>query len=127
MQRFVFWIPALIWMGVIFYLSTIPGSNFPAPFPFADKVAHFVFYAVLGFWVMRAIACHKGIITRDGIILATLLAAFYGVTDEIHQLYVPLRSLDVWDWCVDIIGGLAGTYLYVVYNDILIRKLCQRK
>jgi len=37
-----------------------------------------------------------------------LSAAFYGMTDEIHQYFVPGRSADPWDWLADTVGANAG-------------------
>ena len=41
-------------------------------------------------------------------LLAAVLAAAYGLTDEIHQIFVPLRSVELADWMADAVGGLAG-------------------
>jgi VanZ family protein len=38
-----------------------------------------------------------------------LVASFYGATDEIHQFYVPGRTMEVYDWIADTLGGLLGS------------------
>ncbi len=40
--------------------------------------------------------------------LALAFCAFYGMTDEVHQAFVPLRSCELADWLVDVGGSLAG-------------------
>jgi VanZ family protein len=37
---------------------------------------------------------------------SAVLTIIYGITDEIHQYYVPNRSAEVQDWLADVIGIL---------------------
>ena len=47
--------------------------------------------------------------TARGAWVATGIAALYGVVDEVHQGFVPGRSVDGWDVCSDALGaGLAA-------------------
>jgi VanZ family protein len=41
-------------------------------------------------------------------LLAFLIAAGYGIFDEVHQLFVPGRSGDVFDWFADASGSVVG-------------------
>lgn len=43
--------------------------------------------------------------------LAVLLASLYGVSDELHQAFVPGRSADPADWLADTAGALAAVLL----------------
>lgn len=43
--------------------------------------------------------------------LAVLLASAYGVSDELHQAYVPGRSADVLDWLADTTGATFAVLL----------------
>jgi VanZ family protein len=38
--------------------------------------------------------------------------SLYGVSDEIHQAFVPGRSSDVLDWMADTAGTLVALYLF---------------
>lgn len=67
--------------------------------PGADKVAHALAYAVLG----ALLAWATG---RPG--LAVALATLYGVSDELHQAFVPGRTPDVLDLVADLLGATAG-------------------
>jgi len=40
--------------------------------------------------------------------LAVLLASLYGVSDELHQAFVPGRSADAADWLADTTGALVA-------------------
>ena len=45
-------------------------------------------------------------------ILSITLSSLYGISDEIHQHYVPYRDADVMDALADIIGSIFGVYIY---------------
>ena len=49
------WLPVLIWMGLIFALSAIPGKALVAlPISNLSAFAHFIEFSILGWLVMRA-------------------------------------------------------------------------
>jgi VanZ family protein len=112
------WIAALTYMGVIFWLSSIPGEELPLPdIQNIDKVAHFLTYAGLGVLIAfrRGIAQflrgrHVEEWTKGGWI-APAVGIAYGMFDEIHQLYTPNRTFDLMDWLTDIVGILLGFWL----------------
>ena len=74
---------------------------------------HFTAYALLGALFLRAfnitrIRHHLKLI----IILSIILSSLYGISDEIHQSFVPFRTADAMDALADIIGSITGVYLY---------------
>ena len=78
-----------------------------------DKVLHFTAYALLGALFLRAfkttrIKHHLKLIFT----LSVLFSALYGISDEIHQSFVPYRTADAMDALADILGSIAGVYLY---------------
>lgn len=97
--------PVLLWMAAVFTLSSLPMPELPeAPnIPHADKIAHGVAYAVGGLLVARAAA---------NPLVAVLVPAIFGVTDEWHQKSVPGRQSDLADWIADLLGTLAGVLIY---------------
>lgn len=101
----------LIWMAVIFAGSSVPGKRMPMPGRW-DKVAHFTEYAVLGFLAARALR-EKGLAPPRALALAAFACLAWGVTDEIHQSFVPNRSVEAKDALADALGGLAGAALAV--------------
>lgn len=48
--------------------------------------------------------------------LAVLLASAYGVSDELHQAYVPGRSADVLDWLADTTGATFAVLLIFFFT-----------
>jgi len=105
------WVPAVVWAALIYYLSSLPGSTFPSPFAYADKVFHLGMYAVLGYLVARALGC-SGRAGRVIMMLALLLCLIYGVSDEIHQSFIPDRVPSVTDIVADVFGSVLGIRIY---------------
>lgn len=102
---------AIAWMAVIFALSSMPGDAVPA----GDygSYGHFFLYAVLGGLYVLALPADRP--AMRAVLLAVVLASAYGITDELHQAFVPGRVPDPVDWLVDTAGALtgAGTALLV--------------
>jgi VanZ family protein len=103
------WIPAVVWMAVIFYLSAQPQlPRLPSPFwnDFMSMGAHMLEYAILGALVWFALG-------RRMPLLAWGLAVAYAISDEFHQRFVPGRHADPVDVLIDTVGaGLAVALLW---------------
>ncbi|MEW6136602.1 MAG: VanZ family protein [Thermodesulfobacteriota bacterium] len=105
------WLPVVLYCGMIFYMSSM--ETLPdLPAKFTDKIAHFVVYSGLGWLVARATSRGLGLSPLRTIISASLVCLAYGISDELHQSFVPGRAVEVGDVLADFIGGLAGAYLY---------------
>ncbi len=104
MRRFLrFWLPPLVWMGLIFFFSSRP--HLPsAPQPWLDillkKSAHALGYGVLSWLYLRALR-EKA---RHPQATSLTLALLYALSDEYHQTFVPGRNGTLWDVGVDGIG-----------------------
>ncbi len=71
------------------------------------KSAHFGLYGVLG--ALSFFAASRFLSRRRiQIALAFGVSVLYAVSDEIHQLYVPGRSCEFRDVCIDAAGALVG-------------------
>jgi VanZ family protein len=93
-------------MGAIFFVSSIPEPPIPTG---TDKPLHWLAYLGLAVIVVRALA--GGLPRRIGVgvaMAAMLITIGYGATDEVHQLFVPGRTGDVYDLMADAGGALAG-------------------
>lgn len=93
--------------AAILLLSTRPNLH-PAPLvPHLDKVAHFVEYALLGFFTARALGL-SGMKAVRAAILACFGAGLFGRMDEWIQSFVPGRDSSLADWAADSLGAAAG-------------------
>ena len=106
-RRASLWIPPIVYMGLIF---TVSSMSEPAPQVTRliwDKAIHFVEYGVLGVLLYRALN-GESFSRRHSLLLAMILASAYAATDEWHQAFVPPRASSVMDWIADTLGAAAG-------------------
>lgn len=74
-----------------------------------SSVAHFCEYLVLGILLVNALRSHLPL--SQAIVVGIACASAYGVTDEIHQLFVEGRYCDIVDWATDTAGASLGAAL----------------
>ena len=118
-SRFL-WTPVVAYMALIFALSSI--SRPPALPHGVDKDAHAVLYAGLGVLLVRALAGGwRRRVTLVAAIGAVAMAAAYGVSDEYHQSFVPLRQVEALDVLADTVGAAAAA-LSLYCWDIIRRR-----
>src|SRR5262249_10199767 len=111
-RRAFLWFPPIVYMSVIYYLSSQPDPLPELTRHVWDKLLHTIEYAGLGFLVFRALA-GEGVNKTSAALLTLAVVSGYGATDEWHQSFVPMRNADVRDWLVDTLGALIGPAVYV--------------
>ncbi len=95
------YIPMVIVMAVIFFLSNQPDIPLPQTVSFQDKILHFIAYAVLAvtiLWTRQSsspVTCLKVVV----------FCLFYGISDEFHQSFIPGRTPSVYDVAADGAGA----------------------
>ena len=98
-------------MGGIVYLSGHPAPQVVHQHDFTIlflKFTHIVEYGILGLLYYFAIRRTTALPRGRAIVLTTLLAGLFGVTDEIHQIFTPGRGASPWDVGTDTIAGFLG-------------------
>lgn len=112
-MNWIRWIPAIIWMIVIFYLSHQPAQNLESMLPFFHKIfpgmksfngGHFVAFFILAvtfYWGLG-----KEYANFKGKLLVILLCILYGISDEYHQSFIVGRHPDLADLRNDTIGAV---------------------
>lgn len=109
------WLLPLAYMGVIFAVSSIAIDVPHLTFPFRDKVVHTFEYGLLGLLVARAAFVTWPTRSPMRIVLfAILIATTFGVSDEVHQSFVPGRSAELADAVADFIGAALGASAYAM-------------
>jgi VanZ family protein len=112
------WLPVALDAALIFFLSSIPRLPSP-PGPFSDKHFHFASYALFATLLVRALASARfRNVTGRIAIIAILLATFYGMTDEIHQIFVPGRTAALDDLAADALGAVTAAGLLLAWAII---------
>lgn len=111
-QLFFYRLPVIVYCIAIFVQSSFPApESIPEAFS-NDKLLHLAGYALLGALFMRALMTFPIKSKRMIIMLSIICASVYGVTDEIHQSFVPSRHADVFDVLADSIGSVLGVMTY---------------
>lgn len=111
------WLPPFCWALLIFDLSSHSFADFTLPFNFnnLDKLIHASIYGVLCFLFYRAFLQMQTSWWRENAVtLSFLFSILYGISDEIHQMFVPMRTPDVMDILADGMG--AGLFLIGVWS-----------
>jgi len=116
--NFYRFIPACLWMAVIFYLSSKTGEELDQVIPFFQRYfpnmsdfnwGHYVSYFVLAMTFDFAFAEHSNQWRYK--VAIVLLCTVYGITDEWHQYFVGGRMMDIMDVRNDFIGALLWTLI----------------
>ncbi len=115
-----YWGPVFLYAGLIFYLSSLPGVPLPAglggeTWEQVDPnklILHIIEYSILGVLLLRAIInSHTATYAERALAMAVILGFSYGVSDEIHQYFVPNRTASFLDLFADGIGTYLGAYI----------------
>lgn len=111
-----YWGPVALYAALIFAGSAI--SNPPEAIAsvlkaVSDKVLHMCEYGVLGALAYRACRYAAGPwVAQHAVIVAAFGCAVYGLSDEVHQLFVPSRHGDPLDLVADTTGALLGAWMW---------------
>jgi len=112
-RKRIYLVLLLLWASLTFLLTSLPNVDLPVRFRFADKTAHFGCYAVMGVFCglwRRA----SGVPAGRAILQSLLLVAVAGAVDEVHQHFIPGRTMELADWGADLLGGTGGGLFSVV-------------
>ncbi len=119
MKHLIFrWFPLIAYCIFIYVQSSHPSPEDLPSFRFMDKMLHIAAYAVLAVLFYRA---YQTLPIRHNLRLLVLLsimsASLYGISDEIHQYFVPFREADIFDGIADIIGAIIGVLVYQTWVE----------
>ena len=102
------WLPAVLWMGGIFYLSQQSSPLGVDAGAFRAALAHVALFgglAALLYWALAGRSTHVAWATMA---ISFAITVLYGVTDELHQTFVDGRVASETDLLFDATGALAG-------------------
>ncbi|MDD3304294.1 MAG: VanZ family protein [Clostridia bacterium] len=90
--------------------------------PIARKIAHFTLYTFGGI-IIYSFICHyfKTRVNKTSYprVASILIGCLYSITDEIHQLFIPGRSGEFRDVCIDTLGIILGVMAMHLVNRFL--------
>lgn len=110
-----YWLPVLLYLGMVQILGSQPDLNVPMLFPNADKVVHMVEYCGLGVLLARALrASFRTPAPLRTAIVAVAIGVAMGATDEFLQAFVPGRTSSVNDLLADATGLLIAQFVFLL-------------
>jgi VanZ family protein len=99
-------------MLLIFILSSFPAPEVVhhVPIWYHIKLVHLVEYGFLCFLFLQTLNDQP---IQKRIFLAILFTTLYGVTDEIHQMFVPNRTAQLVDIITNFLGAVTISMVYI--------------
>ncbi|MBD3110200.1 VanZ family protein [Bacillus sp. AGMB 02131] len=138
MRRFIYyvlWALPIAYMIAIWIMSSLP-SNAIVELPdsktdaFIKESLHLVEFAILYILFVIPLTIGGKLTLKSSLVFA-LISAAYGVTDEIHQSFVPYRSATLIDVVKDWIGVAAAwghvRYHYFYKQQSILNRLSGQK
>lgn len=105
-KSFLYWLPVYAYAGLIFYISSLPTIPEPIVNTFKDWILHMIEYSILGVLLFRAFLNSQNMTLKaQAVFLAVLIAIIYGITDELHQYFVPGRVMSSFDIVANSLGS----------------------
>ena len=119
--QLIYWLPVYLYLILIFYFSSrsvIPASTLLAErFYIRPYLQHVLIYAGLALTISRAVNYSK----NSSNFLVVFSTTLYGLTDEIHQHFVPGRTFEFLDIGMDFIGAVLALVLIKLYKRVKYR------
>jgi VanZ family protein len=108
--------PAIAWAALLFTLSSIPNLSSPVHLSsWDDKWEHLLAYLPLGWLLMRSFSLERQG-RRNAYWQMIVTGVLFGVSDEIHQYFVPGRFMDWRDAVADAVGVILGGWLFIIWQ-----------
>lgn len=110
-SRLVWYVPALLWWGVMVYCLWLMPAGQPSGIPYFDKLGHFALFAAWAV-LLAAPALWRSQPLRQ--LMPAVLGAclLWAVGSELGQaLLTETRSAEVMDAVADMVGALTGVML----------------
>ena len=147
MKKAMIWLPSLLWMGLIFLMSAMPGDLssaqsgailefilhlleriFPSGVPVSPdtlhllirKAAHMAEYAVLALLNLRALRLSGA---KRPALHALLITAAYAATDEYHQSFVDDRGPSAMDVLIDASGAMIALASHRIVSRLRTKRI----
>jgi VanZ family protein len=141
-----YWIPVLLWMIIIFWMSTETFSSqntasivepilrfmMPAVLPQTidmihgalRKLGHVAEYFVLGSLLFRAFrGGSKELRILRWAFSSFFVLVFYAASDELHQSFESTRTASLYDVGIDILGGIIALVLSALRHHSRSKKI----
>ncbi len=115
----------IVYHVIVLFRAVIPSISFNIASFIVRKAAHMTEYLLLGFFWSQTVVNFKKL--RDHIreiqtgflrmfLSSWIVPVLHAISDEIHQSYVPGRSCEIRDMCIDACGALIGVLIALAFQ-----------
>ncbi len=104
------WLWPLVLMLAITGVSGTSNPQLPGNFTVHDKLAHFMVFGLLATTFVRLPVFRRR--TWWMLLVCVALPSAFGGLDELHQSWVPGRTMDFMDWLADTLGATVAVLAY---------------
>lgn len=108
----------------IFYLSSLNLESGSAKTNTISILYHISAFFFLSLFLLISIVRKE---KKNLILLAIMIAIFYGISDEIHQFFVPGRNTSLLDVFLDSLGTLYAFMIYFISLEYRDKRSIPRK
>lgn len=128
LEKFVTYSMRCMSIGIavaIFLLSAQSKLPIPKPVSFhgLDKLLHACAFGSLAFTLSYWFAADKWLTKPFRyFVVVCLITACYGISDEIHQIFVPGRDASIYDWFADCSGAVLAVLLRISVVKVRVRQ-----
>lgn len=117
----ILFIPLVFYWLIIFIGTSLPSDELSNIIELGDKIKHFIAYFVLA--ILLGLNLHfqekwKNV-SINYLLYTYIICTFYGILDELHQILVPNRSAEFYDWIADLLGSTMGIILVYFFIKFL--------
>ena len=114
-------VPLVFYWLFIFIGTSLPSDELSTILEVGDKIKHFIAYFILA--VLLGLNLHFQdrwqSVSINYLVYTFIICTFYGVLDELHQIFVPNRSAEFYDWLADLFGSTMGIILVYFFIKFL--------
>lgn len=116
MKKIAYFIPAVLYYSLIFYLSS-KRIHVEVGVPLADKMAHLFEFAVLAIFLFFGFSKSFKTTLKIKVLLTSITGILLSLSDELHQYFVPRRHFDILDAVANIVGVLLGIVFFLCVSQ----------
>jgi hypothetical protein len=112
----VSWFITILIALFIFYMSSksFPSGTIGPEWEIKPMLYHFFIFSLLGLFLTISLSKRDN---RLLIVFSILLALSYGISDELHQFFVPNRECSIFDFLTDATGILFANIVYLIFEN----------
>ena len=104
----------------IFYFSTLKGGTGGTGIKLIPVIYHFSVFFLFAFFLFISINYKEIKISK--VILVLIISIIYAISDEIHQIFIPLRDASTGDILIDTLGICFAVIIALIIKKKRIKK-----